>query len=80
MSENLKIEVNLSIDRSGGDDGLPKVIDAVEKALKAEYTDAEIAVRKGFFQTIDGIWASDSGIENDIRFILDEVRKRVLSE
>ena len=78
MSKNITIEVNLSIDKSGGAEKLPVVIEEMEKTLKERYPEAQIIVRKGYFQTIDGIAASDDNVERDVRFLLDAVRNRVL--
>ncbi len=80
MSDTLKIDVNLSIEKSGGEDMLPVVIEAVNVALMSRYPDAEINVRKGFFQTIDGVWSSDSSIEPTVHGVMIETRDRVLAD
>lgn len=43
------IEINLSIDKSGGEANLPKVINAISEAVKEKFPEAEVIVRKGFF-------------------------------
>lgn len=78
MQEKIKIEVNLSIDKSGGKEKLPEVIRKIKEAIEAKYPHADIAVRKGYFRTIDGIWASDQTLMQDILAIVDSVRKQVL--
>ena len=42
------IEINLSIEKSGGEENLPKVINAVSEAVKEKFPEAEVIVRKGF--------------------------------
>lgn len=76
--EKIKIQSNLSVDRSGGPEKLPLVIEKVKEAVEAKYPDADIAVRKGYFKTIDGIWASDAAVEKDIFAIVESIRKQVL--
>ncbi len=80
MRSDLTITVNLSIEKSGGDQGLPTVIDAVQKALVEMYPNAEVVVRKGFFQTVDAIVANDPSVEEDIRNIVFAARDAVLSQ
>ena len=75
---NLEIQVNLSIDRSGGAEKLPIVIEKIKEILISKYTNANIAVRKGYFQTIDGIWSNDSDVERELFTIVADVRKQVL--
>lgn len=77
--EKVQIQANLSIDRSGGADKLPIVIDGVQKELEKAFPGADIAVRKGFFQTIDGIWSSKPEYESKIQNIVAEVRRKVLA-
>lgn len=73
------IEINLSIDKSGGEDNISKVISAVEEAVKGKFPQAEVVVRKGFFKTIDGVYSDDLYAEGESRQILETVRERVLS-
>ncbi len=73
------IEINLSIDKSGGEDNISKVISAVEEAVKEKFPQAEVIVRKGFFKTIDGVYSDDLYAEGESRQILETVRERVLS-
>lgn len=77
--EKLQIQANLSIERSGGAENLQKVIALTETMLKEKFPDANISVRKGFFQTIDGIWASDSVAERAVMQTVAEARKKVLN-
>ncbi len=77
MSE-VKIQANLSIEKSGGAEKLQIVIDKVREALSEKYPNAQIDVRKGYFQTIDGIWSNNQEIEQDIRNIVDNVRAQVV--
>lgn len=77
MSE-VKIQANLSIEKSGGAEKLQVVIEKVKEALAEKYPDAQIDVRKGYFQTIDGIWSNNQEIEQDIRNIVDNVRAQVV--
>lgn len=72
------IVVNLSIEKSGGKEKLPLIIDALNKRIMAKYPDTEVTVRKGFFVTVDGIIASDADIETDIRLLLAQVRTEIL--
>ncbi|MBQ3033173.1 MAG: hypothetical protein IJD28_02235 [Deferribacterales bacterium] len=74
----LEIQINLSVDKSGGEEKLPVVIEKIKEAVTSKYPQADIVVRKGYFKTIDGIWSSDSTIENDIKNIIADVRKQVL--
>lgn len=46
------IEINLSIDKSGGEANLPKVMTAVKEAVQGKFPEAEVIVRKGFFKTV----------------------------
>ena len=73
------IEINLSIEKSGGEANLPKVIDAVQEAVKGQVPEAEVVVRKGFFKTIDGIFSDDLYAEGEVRQLVNTVRERVLS-
>ncbi len=73
------IEINLSIEKSGGETNLPKVIDAVQEAVKGKFPEAEVVVRKGFFKTIDGIFSDDLYAEGEVRQLVNTVRERVLS-
>ena len=57
------IEINLSIEKSGGEENLPKVI----------------IVRKGFFKTIDGVYSDDLYAEGEVRQLINTVRERVLN-
>lgn len=74
----LEIQVNLSIDKSGGPEKLPLVIEKIREVINVKYPDAKISVRKGYFQTIDGLWANDQEVERDIFNIVENVRKQVL--
>ncbi len=74
------IELNLSIDKSGGEEMLPQVIDAVKEALESKFPNDEIVVRKGFFKTIDGVYCEDLYIEGEARQLLNLVRERVLNK
>ena len=73
------IEVNLSIDKSGGEVNLPTVIGAVQEAVKGKFPEADVVVRKGFFKTIDGIYSDDLYAEGEVRQLVNIVRERVLS-
>ena len=73
------IEVNLSIDKSGGEENLPKVIEAVKEAVTGKFPEAEVIVRKGFFKTIDGIYSDDLYAEGEVRQLVNTVRERVLN-
>ncbi len=73
------IEVNLSIDKSGGEVNLPTVIGAVQEAVKGKFPEADVVVRKGFFKTIDGIYSDDLYAEGEVRQLVNTVRERVLS-
>lgn len=73
------IEVNLSIEKSGGEELIQKMISDISDALKDRFPDAEIIVRKGFFKTIDGIYSDNALIENQVRDIIRIVRERVLN-
>lgn len=75
----LEIKVNLSIERSGGAENLNKVIEETLNLLKNQYPEAEIDVRKGYFKTIDGIWASDAFVEQEVKTIVAKVRNKVIS-
>ena len=68
------IEINLSIEKSGGEENLPKVINAVSEAVKEKFPEAEVIVRKGFFKTIDGVYS-----EGEVRQLINTVRERVLN-
>lgn len=72
------IEINLSIEKSGGEENLPKVIEAVKEAVSSKFPEAEVVVRKGFFKTIDGIFSDDLYAEGEARQLLKIVRERVL--
>ncbi len=72
------IEVNLSIDKSGGESTLPEVITNVEEALHQKYPEAEIVVRKGFFKTIDGIFSDDLYTEGEVRQLVNLIREKTL--
>lgn len=74
------IEVNLSIEKSGGEEMLPKVIADVEQALKEKYPEAQIIVRKGFFKTIDGIFSDDLYTEGQVRQLVNLVREKTLRQ
>ena len=69
------IEVNLSIDKSGGESTLPEVI---KEALHQKYPEAEIIVRKGFFKTIDGIFSDDLYTEGEVRQLVNLIREKTL--
>lgn len=73
------IEINLSIDKSGGEENLPKVIEAVKEAVTGKFPEAEVIVRKGFFKTIDGIYSDDLYVEGEVRQLVNTVRERVLN-
>lgn len=73
------IEINLSIDKSGGKENLPKVIEAVKEAVTGKFPEAEVIVRKGFFKTIDGIYSDDLYAEGEVRQLVNTVRERVLN-
>ena len=72
------IEINLSIEKSGGEENLPKVVEAVKEAVSGKFPDAEVIVRKGFFKTIDGVYSDDLYAEGEARQLLKIVRERVL--
>ena len=72
------IEVNLSIDKSGGESTLPEVNTNVEEALHQKYPEAEIIVRKGFFKTIDGIFSDDLYTEGEVRQLVNLIREKTL--
>lgn len=74
------IEVNLSIDKSGGENTLPDVIKNVEEALHQKYPEAEIVVRKGFFKTIDGIFSDDLYTEGEVRQLVNLIREKTLRQ
>ncbi len=74
------IEVNLSIDKSGGEEMLPSVLKAVQDALESKFPNSEIVVRKGFFKTIDGIFSDDLYTEGEARQLVNTVRERILSK
>lgn len=74
------IEVNLSIEKCGGKEMLPLVIQNVEEALKQKFPEAEIVVRKGFFRTIDGIFSDDLYTEGEARQLVNLVRERTLGQ
>lgn len=78
--EQLSIEVNLSIEKSGGKENLDKLILALSKELPIRYPSAKIAVRKGFFQTIDGITINDDKVYLDVVELLEEYRANILNE
>lgn len=73
------IEINLSIEKSGGEENLPKVINAVSEAVKEKFLEAEVIVRKGFFKTIDGVYSDDLYAEGEVRQLINTVRERVLN-
>ena len=73
------IEINLSIEKSGGEENLPKVINAVSEAVKEKFAEAEVFVRKGFFKTIDGVYSDDLYAEGEVRQLINTVRERVLN-
>lgn len=75
--DKIQIQANLSIERSGGAENLAKVIEKTETILRLQFPGADISVRKGYFQTIDGIWASDPTIEKDIRKAIAIAREQV---
>ena len=80
MSNNdLMIEVNLSIDKCGGAEKMALIIEELKKSLGEKFPDAQIVVRKGYFQTIDGIWSNDEAIERDVKFFVEEVRNRIVA-
>ncbi len=66
------IEINLSIEKSGGEENLPK-------AVKEKFPEAEVIVRKGFFKTIDGVYSDDLYAEGEVRQLINTVRERVLN-
>lgn len=72
------IEVNLSVDKSGGEGMLPEVITNVEEAITQKFPEAEVIVRKGFFKTIDGIFSDDLYTEGEVRQLVNLVRERTL--
>ena len=72
------IEINLSIDKSGGESTLPEVITNVEEALPQKYPEAEVVVRKGFFKTIDGIFSDDLYTEGEVRQLVNLIREKTL--
>lgn len=72
------IEVNLSVDKSGGEGMLPEVITNVEEAIAQKFPEAEVIVRKGFFKTIDGIFSDDLYTEGEVRQLVNLVRERTL--
>lgn len=72
------IEVNLSIDKSGGETMLEEVIKNVDEAVKQKFPEAEVVVRKGFFKTIDGIFSDDLYTEGEVRQLVNLVRERTL--
>ncbi len=74
----LEIQVNLSIEKSGGKENLEIIINKVKSRLTEKYPNAEISVRKGYFQTIDGLWSNNSEVENDIFEIVKSVRQEVV--
>ncbi len=67
------IEINLSIEKSGGEENLPK------EAVKEKFPEAEVIVRKGFFKTIDGVYSDDLYAEGEVRQLINTVRERVLN-
>lgn len=73
------IEINLSIDKSGGEANIPKVIEAVREAVTGKFPEAEVIVRKGFFKTIDGIYSDDLYAEGEVRQLVNTVRERFLN-
>ncbi len=73
------IEINLSIDKSGGEANISKVIEAVREAVTGKFPEAEVIVRKGFFKTIDGIYSDDLYAEGEVRQLVNTVRERFLS-
>lgn len=46
------IEINLSIDKSGGEANISKVIEAVREAVTGKFPEAEVIVRKGFLKLL----------------------------
>lgn len=74
------IEVNLSIEKSGGEERLPVVIDSIKEAVTQKFPEADVVVRKGFFKTIDGIYSDDLYAEGEVRQLVNTVRERVLSK
>lgn len=74
------IEVNLSIEKSGGEEMLPQVIEAIQEALESKFPEYSVVVRKGFFKTIDGIFSDDLYAEGEARQLVNLVRGRVLSK
>lgn len=74
------IEVNLSIEKSGGEERLPIVIDSIKEAVTQKFPEADIVVRKGFFKTIDGIYSDDLYAEGEVRQLVNTVRERALSK
>lgn len=77
--EKIIIQANLSIERCGGEENLEKVIKKTKTILGLQFPQAEISVRKGYFQTIDGFWSSDPNLEKDIRKAVSIAREQVLS-
>lgn len=73
------IEINLSIEKSGGEERIAEVTDAVKMAVQGKFPKAEVVVRKGFFKTIDGIYSDDLYAEGEARQLLNTVRERVLN-
>ncbi|MDE7315334.1 MAG: hypothetical protein K2N11_06490 [Mucispirillum sp.] len=73
------IEINLSIEKSGGEANLPRVITAVKEAVKGKFPEAEVIVRKGFFKTIDGVYSDDLYAEGEVRQLVNTIRERVLN-
>lgn len=74
------IEVNLSIEKSGGEERLPVVIDNIKEAVTQKFPEADVVVRKGFFKTIDGIYSDDLYAEGEVRQLVNTVRERTLSK
>ncbi len=74
------IEVNLSIEKSGGEERLPVVIDSIKEAVTQKFPEADVVVRKGFFKTIDGIYSDDLYAEGEVRQLVNTVRERALSK
>lgn len=77
---HLSIEVNLSIEKSGGKEKLDKLIAMLSEELPQRYPTAKIAVRKGFFQTIDGITINDDKVYLDVIELIEEYRSKLLNE
>lgn len=75
---DIQIQANLSIEKSGGAEKLQIVIEKVRENLEKKYPNAKIDVRKGYFQTIDGIWSNNPDVEIDIRSIVENVRAEVV--